>query len=236
MTFHQLLIYCIAPLAGYLLGSIPFAFVIGKLHGVDIRKVGSGNIGATNLGRALGKRYFWQAFILDAAKGFFPVFSTAMLVHIWKAGAGVWVPAWAPLLTAVACILGHLFPLFLNFKGGKGVATCFGTVLGFWPIFTLAGVGGGCVFVAVLMIYRIISLSSIVSSVAFVCFVVLLGSGSVIDYTSIPWKDLSPLVAVAALFSAMIIVRHRGNIVRLLQGTEPTIGKKQIDAAKMDRS
>src|ERR1041384_2174830 len=86
MTFQHLLIYAIAPLAGYLLGSIPFAWVIGKSKGIDIRTVGSKNIGATNLGRTLGKRFFWQAFLLDAAKGFLPVLTASILVrHDWSA-------------------------------------------------------------------------------------------------------------------------------------------------------
>jgi len=236
----QLIVYLLGPIVGYLLGAIPFAFVIGKAHGVDIRKVGSGNIGATNLGRTLGKRYFWQAFFLDAAKGFVPVLVISLLVRHWQSdlyltsSTGHPLPAWSPLLTAIACMLGHVFPVYLKFKGGKGVSTSFGVVLGFWPLYTVAGLASGLVFVVVLMAYRYISLASIVSSLSFVIFVALLGSWS--DSRNIayhPWHDLLPLLIIGALLAAVIILRHRSNMVRLYRGTEPKIGQKQIDKARM---
>ncbi len=174
MTWPQALILILLPAAGYFLGSIPFAWIIGKWHGVDIRTTGSKNIGATNLGRTLGARFFWQAFLLDAAKGFFPVLASALLTRHFNspaAAAASAVPQWSPLLTAGGCFLGHVFPVYLKFKGGKGVATSFGAVLGFWPLFTLAGLIGGAVFVFVLLIYRFISLASVVAAIAFGTFV-----------------------------------------------------------------
>lgn len=258
MTTQQLIIYLLFPLAGYLLGSIPFALVIGKAHGVDIRTTGSKNVGATNLGRTLGKKYFWQAFLLDAGKGFFPVLLVTLFVSHWNLHAwehnhapvtshlsglvgqpdpnpviSQWptLPSWAPLLTAVACVLGHTFPIWLKFKGGKGVATSFGVVLGLWPLYTLAGIGGGLVFVAVLMIYRYISLASIVAVIAFATLVSILGSGHV-DTPTVrfytPWSDFEPLLIVAWLFAALITFRHRANIARLLKGTEPKVGQKKL--------
>jgi len=249
MTSEQLIIYLLAPLAAYLLGSIPFALVIGKAHGVDIRTVGSKNIGATNLGRTLGKKYFWQAFLLDAAKGFVPVLLVALLVRHWNdvaiSNAG-WtfytpyntslparvylLPSWSPLLTAIAAVLGHNFPLFLKFKGGKGVATSLGVVLGFWPLYTFAGIGAALTFIFVLMVYRYISLASMLGVLAFVALVVILGNWqSLPTYT--PPDDLKPLIAVAILFAGLIIYRHKSNIARLLKGTEPQIGQKQRDKA-----
>jgi len=254
MNFEQITIYFILPVCGYLLGSIPFAWVIGKLHGVDIRTVGSKNIGATNLGRTLGKKYFWQAFLLDAAKGFLPMLIAALLaargyyvelgpdlqpihtqnLHWVAAVAKVAFPSWSPLLTGIACVLGHLFPIWLKFKGGKGVATGFGVVLGFWPVFTLAGVVGGAFFVFMLMVYRFISFASMTSSLAFVAAVAWLGSwDNRYVNTYLPWPQRWPLIVVAGLFSGMIIIRHRANIVRLLKGTEPKIGQREVDKAKM---
>jgi glycerol-3-phosphate acyltransferase PlsY len=241
MTPTEIAIYFVAPAIGYLLGSIPFAWLIGRSHGVDIRTVGSKNIGATNLGRTLGKKFFWQAFLLDAAKGFVPVLVVTLIAREWKTGLfvldhdyyrGVPFPSWVPLLTAVACVLGHNYPIFLKFRGGKGVATSFGAVLGFWPLFTLAAIGGGVVFVVVLMIHRFISLASIVGALAFVFLVATLGHW---DNRYLPTymepRDLWLLVGIAGLFAAMIIIRHRANIGRLMKGTEPQIGQRERDKA-----
>ena len=255
MTFEQIIVYLVGPLGGYLLGAIPFAFVIGKAHGVDIRKTGSGNIGATNLGRTLGKRFFWQAFFLDAAKGFLPVLLMSLLVRHYNDQStitGVAIQAllhpftgrinapdplfaaWSPLLTAAGCMLGHIFPIYLGFKGGKGVATGFGVVLGFWPLFTLAGLGAGLAFVIVLMIYRYISLASISGSVVFVLLVAAVGSWqNVNNFAYLPWNQLGTFIAIAIVFGGLIIFRHRSNIVRLYKGTEPQIGQREVEKAQM---
>jgi glycerol-3-phosphate acyltransferase PlsY len=241
MTSQHLIIYVAFPLGGYLVGSVPFGFVIGKLHGVDIRTVGSKNIGATNLGRTLGKKYFWQAFLLDAAKGFFPVLIAALLIRGWNADPSASapmqssLPLWAPLITGVAGVIGHLFPIWLKFKGGKGVSTGFGAVLGFWPLYTLAGLIAGAFFVFMLMVYRYISLASMTASIMFVVMVAFLGNlqNKYID-TYLPWNDRMPLIVIAGAFSVMIIIRHRANIGRLIKGTEPQIGQKEIDKANLD--
>ncbi len=247
MTIEQATIFLILPACGYLIGSVPFGWVIGKIKGVDIRTVGSKNIGATNLGRTLGARFFWYAFLLDAAKGFVPMLAAALLVR--RANDAIIadfmrqyptarfedlfpyfsqyrpLPSWAPLLTGIACVMGHLFPIWLKFKGGKGVATGFGVVLGFWPVFTLAGLIGGAFFVFMLMVYRYISLASISSSVVFVAAVAWLGGwDNGITRTYLEWGQRWPLIAVAGAFSLMIILRHRANIVRLMKGTEPKVG------------
>jgi glycerol-3-phosphate acyltransferase PlsY len=238
MTSKQVLIFIVMPLAGYLLGSIPFAWVIGKTKGVDIRTVGSKNIGATNLGRTLGTIYFWYAFLLDAAKGFFPVLVAALLVRRWNSSlfSEQGLPYWAPLLTGIACVVGHLLPLYLKFKGGKGVATGFGVVLGFWPLYTIAGLLAGVFFVFMLLLYRYISLASMTAAAAFALFVAILGSWNNrwID-TWLPMKDRLPLIAVACLFALLIVFRHRGNLSRLIKGTEPKVGQREIDKARMGK-
>jgi len=263
MTRDQVTIFIILPFIGYLLGSIPFAWVIGRAKGIDIRTVGSKNIGATNLGRTLGPQFFWYAFLLDAAKGFLPVLAaTLFMAHVNGAIAETWAatatpqnasafellssyltpvptppflePYWAPLITGCACVLGHLFPVWLKFKGGKGVATAFGVVLGFWPLFTLSGLIAGAFFVFMLMVYRYISLASMSASVVFVLCVATLGLSTRLPFFFyMSWHARFPLVLIAALFAAAIIFRHRANIGRLIKGTEPQIGKREMDKARL---
>jgi len=236
MTTEQLTLYVLFPIAGYLLGSIPFGWIIGKAKGVDIRTVGSKNIGATNLGRTLGKKFFWYAFLLDAAKGFFPVLAAALLVHNWNAHIAAAFPSWSPLLTAMACVLGHNFPIWLKFKGGKGVATSLGVVLGFWPLYTLGGIIGGLTFIFVLMIYRYISLASIIAATAFAATVTILSQKDLpFLHTTLAPADLTPMITIAWLFTGLIIFRHRANISRLFKGTEPKVGQRHIEKAKLDK-
>ena len=230
MTTEQLLLYVLFPIAGYLLGSIPFGWLIGKANGVDIRTVGSKNIGATNLGRTLGKKFFWYAFLLDAAKGFFPVLFAA---HLAQTGS---FPAWTPLLTAAACVLGHNFPIWLKFKGGKGVATSLGVALGFWPLYTCGGIAGGLTFIFVLMVYRYISLASIIAATAFAGTITILSQKNPPGlHTELAPADLLPMITIAWFFAGVIIFRHRANISRLLKGTEPQVGQKHVDKARLDK-
>jgi glycerol-3-phosphate acyltransferase PlsY len=219
MSWPQSALYIVLPAVAYLLGSIPFGLLIGLAKGIDIRKAGSGNIGATNLGRLAGRRYFFYAFALDAAKGFVPTLAASVLTHRLN------LPDYAPLFTAVAAVVGHLFPLYLRFKGGKGVATSFGAVLGIWPIYTLAGLVGLVSFIVVLMVWRYISLASIVGALAFTGAVVYFGT-SRWAWLHTTWPELQPLVYTALAFALMIILKHRGNIGRLLKGTEPKVGTK----------
>jgi glycerol-3-phosphate acyltransferase PlsY len=122
-------------LAGaYLLGSIPFGLLIGKAHGIDIREQGSGNIGATNLGRALGKKWAFAAFLLDFSKGILPTLATPCISGGTQDADGLVV---ITILAGSASILGHTFPLYLRFRGGKGVATTLGVITGVAPPATL---------------------------------------------------------------------------------------------------
>ncbi|MFN4241739.1 MAG: glycerol-3-phosphate 1-O-acyltransferase PlsY [Tepidisphaerales bacterium] len=201
-------------LLSYVLGSVPFGLVVGRLKGIDVRTAGSGNIGATNVGRLLGKRYFWLVFVLDAAKGLLPMLAGAWVVAGWE-------EAWPKYVAWLACglgaMLGHVFPVFLGFRGGKGVATGLGVMLGVWPYYTLAAVPTVSLFVAVFAVSRYISLSSVVSAMAFP--LVLVGLGWLLDWqlTTMRW----PLVAFAVAVAALVVWRHRGNLARLRAGTEP---------------
>src|ERR1700722_19266648 len=152
MTTAQTLLL-LAPLA-YLVGSIPFGLIVGLANGVEVRKAGSGNIGATNVGRLLGKKFFWIVFSLDLLKGMLPSLAAGWLVHFSVVDRST-VLLW--LLVAFAAIVGPMFSLFLKFKGGKGVATSAGVLLGIWPFLTLPLIGAVLVFLAVLYATRYVS-------------------------------------------------------------------------------
>jgi glycerol-3-phosphate acyltransferase PlsY len=186
---------------GYLLGSIPFGLVLARVFlGVDVRQVGSGNIGATNAARAGGKKLGVAVLILDAAKAMVPVAVTQQLTAGWGKEAPYWVMA-----VAVAAFAGHLFPIWLKFKGGKGVATGVGIFLVLSPWAALAGLG------AYALLYAITRISSVGS---------LAGSAACVIGVFAQQGPESPLAWAGAAIGAMIWWRHRENIRRLLSGEE----------------
>jgi glycerol-3-phosphate acyltransferase PlsY len=227
MTGHPLVMFGLLPLAAYVIGSTPFAFIIARGKGIDLRKVGSGNVGATNCGRACGRGWGCLCFALDVAKGLLPVLIVGVMLRpegasavAAKSGPQPWVPgaieqaAW--LLTGCCAIAGHIWPFWLRFRGGKGVATALGVVLGIWPFFTAAGVVALGVWVIVTLITRYVSVGSIVAAATFLPAFVWLNW---------PPTGLWPMAAFAAAMCSLIIFRHRANMSRLLAGTENKIGK-----------
>jgi glycerol-3-phosphate acyltransferase PlsY len=212
-----------AVVAAYLCGAIPFGLLIGWVRGVDIRTKGSGNIGATNVGRVLGRPYGLAAFGLDLLKGFVPV----LVAGRWLAGRAGGGPLTAGdfvvwMAVAAACIVGHVFPVYLRFKGGKGVATSLGVLLGIWPYFTLPGLVAFGLWIVVTGLTRYVSVGSIVAAVAFpVLFT------AAVHLVRGRWgsvQHLWPLYAFSVILAALVIYRHRSNIKRLLAGTESKIG------------
>ncbi len=189
----------VAALAAYLLGSVPFGLVMARLFGLgDIRQIGSGNIGATNVLRTGNKPAAALTLVLDAGKG-----GIAVLV------ARALLAEDAAQIAGFAAFLGHCFPIFLGFKGGKGVATFIGTLLAlFWP----AGIAACVTWLLVAAVGRISSLSALVAAALAPVFVTVFG---------MPQAGL-----VTALLAALIFVRHDANIKRLLKGEEPRIGGK----------
>jgi glycerol-3-phosphate acyltransferase PlsY len=177
----------------YLLGSIPFAYLAGRTQGIDIRTVGSKNVGASNVFRELGRGIGVTVMALDIAKG---------LVAVLIANSETSSP-W-PLVAAAAAIVGHVFPVWLRFKGGKGVAVAGGAMIGLVP---LPAVIVLILWVIVVAVTRYVSVASIVAAAVFPFLV--LGFGA-------PW----PTVVFAVLAAIMVIVRHRANIQRLLRGQE----------------
>jgi glycerol-3-phosphate acyltransferase PlsY len=204
----------IAIVAAYLLGSIPFGLLIAKAHGKDLRSIGSGNIGATNVSRALGRKWAYFCFVLDVLKGLIP-----MLVTMLIAKPGSVIMLWLWLAVGCAAILGHIFPIYLKFKGGKGVATSFGVALGLWPYFTVCALFFAVTWVVVVLIWRYVSLASITASVTIPLALLL----AIILIPGWDFGNLWPILITAVAIPVMVIIRHRENIKRLLEGTESKI-------------
>jgi len=182
--------------AAYLLGSIPTGLLLGKAFGVDIRTTGSGNIGATNVYRTLGKRVGIMTLAGDCLKGLIPVLAVKFLGF-----SDGWVA-----LTGLAAFLGHVYTIFLGFKGGKGVATALGVFLGLSPIavpFALV------IFLLVLWKWRYVSLASVTAAAAMPVLVALV-------------EHKAFFTVVATILAAIVIYKHRENIERLKAGTEST--------------
>jgi acyl phosphate:glycerol-3-phosphate acyltransferase len=182
-------------IASYLLGSIPTGLLLARAFGVDIRTAGSGNIGATNVYRTLGKRVGIMTLVGDCLKGLLPVLAAHYLFRFsveWLA------------LTGLAAFLGHVYTLFLRFKGGKGVATALGVFLALSPLSVLAALA---IFAFVLWKWRYVSLASITAAASIPLLITLLDRQRVIILMSI-------------IISAIVIAKHRDNISRLRAGTE----------------
>lgn len=189
-------------LGAYLLGSVPFALIISRVfYRIDIREHGSGNVGATNVVRVLGKGPGLACFALDFGKGFVPT---------WLGGY-FGFPWWAVLLLGVAAILGHSRSVFLRFTGGKSVATGAGVIVALAP---WVGLGALLIWAAVFGLSRIVSLGSIVAAAS-------------LPFLMLALHEPMPYVAFATLVSLYVIVRHRSNIQRLLKGQEPRMGTKK---------
>jgi acyl phosphate:glycerol-3-phosphate acyltransferase len=218
MTTAQLLL-ALVPLA-YVVGSIPFGLLVGKAKGIDVRTVGSKNIGATNVGRVLGARFFWIVFTLDLLKGMLPCLVAGACIGFSPADRTTYL-LW--MLVGLAAILGHMFSVFLKFQGGKGVSTSAGVLLGIWPYFTLPGLVGIAVWAVVFLAFRYVSAASMVGAVAFPIVYAIFGLAR-------HWPiltDQSPLLATAILLALLIVYKHRANISRLLAGTENKVMKRE---------
>lgn len=210
---------------GLLVGSIPTGYLMARAAGVDLRSAGSGNIGATNLGRVLGARAFAACFAIDAVKGLLP----PLAAGLWAGLAGrLHVPTDQALLwlaVMVSPVLGHIFCPWLGFKGGKGVATGLGALLGVFPVLTIAGAAALAVWLAVFAWRRVVSLASIAGAVAAPAAVLTLAGawhgGLLGGDRPASWGLLGPALGVTLALAALVVVRHRGNIARLRAGVEP---------------
>ena len=199
----------------YLMGSVPWGFIIGKAKGIDVRTVGSKNIGATNVTRCVGKKAGKLCFVLDFLKGALPVIAAQYVFR----NASTVPMEYVVIAALFATVLGHMFPVFLKFKGGKGVSTAAGAVMALTPYALLAAL---LVWVVVFLASRYVSLASIAAAavlpiVAWVFYLVDFGNQ----------LARSPEVLIfLTIVSLLAILRHHANIVRLLNGTENRFGKK----------
>ena len=200
-------------LGSYLLGSIPFGYVAGKIRGIDIRKIGSGNIGATNVVRVLGKRYGYSVFVLDFLKGFGAVKISMSIAT----DAG---PEWASpeifgIFAAIASVIGHSFPVWLKFRGGKGVATSAGALFGLIPLAALIGI---VIWVLVFWFTRYVSVASVVAAATLPLVILIMTRLNQIHGNALFYSSLG--------LAAVVMWRHRSNFSRLMHGSEPRFTRK----------
>ncbi len=211
------------PVGAYLVGSIPFGLFVGYLRGIDVRKHGSGNIGATNVSRVLGLRWGLSVFILDVIKGAAPTAMAAWIVsHYYHAavpgGLHAALGTLAVMSVQAGCVFGHVWPIYLGFKGGKGVATSLGILLGYWPYLTLPGLAAFVTWGLVVLVSRYVSAASIVASIALAVYVVVFAW-----WRHWPISTTVMLATFSSVMASLIVIRHRANIKRLMAGTEPRI-------------
>jgi glycerol-3-phosphate acyltransferase PlsY len=199
--------------ASYLIGSIPAGYIAGRIAGIDIRTVGSGNIGATNVTRVLGKRYGYPVFAVDFLKGLAAV---SISIAIAKHAQPILGPKdIVGIVAAVCCVLGHSFPVWLGFKGGKGVAASAGALFGLMPRVALIAVA---VWLIIFYRTRYVSVASMTAALA-------------VPITILSMMFLGQTGGTALLYfsiclAAVVIVRHRSNLSRLVRGTEPRFKRK----------
>ncbi len=206
--------------SAYFAGSIPFGVLIAKTQGVKIQEHGSKNIGATNVGRVLGKKLGILCFILDVLKGALPVLVVGLsaglfgqsMEHIETNEMLLWI------CVALASLLGHMYSPFLKFGGGKGVATTFGGMVAMWPLLTVPVFIAFLAWLITLKVTKMISLASLVAAV--VLFADSIASAMLNATDAHAW----PLLVVTGLIASMVFWKHRTNIGRIVRGEEPKIG------------
>ena len=212
----------------FLCGSIPFAVLIGRAKGVDIRKLGSGNPGASNLGRQVGRKWGLLCFLLDVGKGLVPtlLYLVVMMRQLVDAEsisdavvdtqthAAFYALQW--VLVAVAAVLGHVFSPWLGFRGGKGVATGLGATLGLFPVVTVPGLLAFGIWYAVCKLTGYVGLASVVAAASLPVMTAV--SGLVLGLTL---GETLVFVGLTTALAGLVIYRHRGNLARLRQGVEP---------------
>ncbi len=200
-------------IVSYLFGSVPIGFIVGKLAGIDIRRCGSGNIGATNVLRVLGKKYGYTVFFFDALKGFVAV-RTCLLIVAGNPSVRLYADFFA-LLGAVTCVIGHAFPVWLRFKGGKGVATSAGVIIGLMPL--AAAIVFPIWFIA-FEVSRYVSVASICAAISLPVTIAF--------FLRFKLMDSVVLFYFSVGLAALVVWQHRSNFSRLLNGTEQRFKRK----------
>ena len=200
-------------LIAYLIGSFPTGYLAGRLRGVDVRKVGSGNVGATNVTRVLGKKFGYPVFVVDFCKGLFPVLLAGVIAH--RCGLTSLASDLCIAIAGIFSVVGHSYPLWLGFKGGKGVATSLGVIFG---ISWIAALIMCAVWIVMFKVTRYVSVASIAAAITLpIAMMALLFLHNL----------RSPvLVYFSVCLAAIVVIRHRSNLSRLLSGTEPRFARK----------
>lgn len=203
-------------LGSYLLGAVPFALLLGRLNGIDVRKIGSGNVGAMNLGRVLGRKWFFAVFGLDMIKGLVPSLIAGWAIS--TEGSPV-TRDLCRLVVGLLAVVGHNYPIYIGFKGGKGVSTSLGVALGVYPEFTFPGLICFFVWAGGLGLTRMSSVGSMAGAVAFPLLFVVWSRwrGEVL-------ADRWPFLAFSMGIAVMVLWRHRANLARIASGTETRVG------------
>lgn len=243
-----MLVWIIAIPAAFALGSVPFGMLIARARGVDLRQVGSGNVGATNVGRALGPRWFAIVFALDLCKGLLPTLASG-----WAAGTlGTLTvepgDAWPWLGTMAAAVLGHMYSPFLGFRGGKGVATGLGATLGVFPALTIPALFAAGVFAVVFALWRYVSAASIAAALSLPAWIWMFFGFTRAERLRAEQDDMRrqglpdlpanmlkatepayvwPFLIASAAIAFLVVWRHRANLARLASGTELRIGAER---------
>ncbi|MDZ4829311.1 MAG: glycerol-3-phosphate 1-O-acyltransferase PlsY [Phycisphaerae bacterium] len=201
-------------------GSVPFGFLIAAAKGIDIRKQGSGNIGATNVGRVLGHRWGFACFGLDALKGAVPVLTAGWLHELLGQPLSSLDPTtiWLWLATGVCALLGHMFSPWIGFKGGKGVATGFGAFVAMWTPLTIPTLTALMVWVVCVKMLRMVSIASIIAATAIPLTVAIIAS--LAADRSAAFRAAAPVLVVSIAITLLVTWKHRGNIARALRGEE----------------
>lgn len=197
----------------YLIGSFPSGYLVGKSQGIDIRQHGSGNIGATNVLRVMGKKWGYLVFFCDALKGFI-----AVKIGVWLASTAGTEATLAAVMAGICCIIGHNYTVWLRFKGGKGIATSIGVLLAIVPTMIVLIVL--VVWLAVFLVWKYVSLASICAALSLPVAVLAL-------FPFVAHGNYWVLVVFSLIVAALAVWRHRPNIDRLLQGKENRFGTKR---------
>ena len=213
-TTQLIIFYSIIFIASYLFGSIPWAFIIGKANGIDIRKCGSGNVGATNVTRTVGKYWGKLCFACDLLKGVIPVVLVAQLAKIFFHDATNATINYGCMLAAFGAISGHVWTIFLKFKGGKGISTSAGVLLALAPAPVLAA----------LIFWIIVFKSSKMVSLASICAAALLPIVAIVFNATLKqhvfFVTSTPILIFLVVIAVIAIAKHHSNIKRIINGTE----------------
>jgi glycerol-3-phosphate acyltransferase PlsY len=219
-------------LGAYLIGSIPFGVIIARTRGIDIREHGSRNIGATNVGRVLGRKWGALCFVLDVLKGAAPVLITGIVHDVLGRHPAVLTAGqmWWWMGVAAAAVLGHMHSLFLGFTGGKGVATGFGTIVAMWQVLTWPALAAIVIWYFTLRVSRYVSLSSMLAALSLPVTYLLTvipphAQDQALTLTMSQMRHAAPPFIGTLAIALLVVWKHRSNIARLRRGKEPKVGR-----------